>query len=415
MKHHATAAALGLLTAILASPAFPSQAAGLDPSGIWLKDDGMAKMEIKKCGKGGLCCKIVWLKEPNDSRGKPLHDVRNEDPSMRDRPIIGLPLFSNLSPAEPNTWVGNVYNPEEGHIYTEVKVTVASRQQLVLRGCKAWLLCGEKVWTRSTLPAPLPTAEPGLQEAKAPAEPAPKEPAIETAAEPQEMPQKITATEALGPNEPAIETAAQEPEVKAPASLGPQAPTIEAAAGRADLPPPVPTHKSLAGASVPAKVQVQASAAGEAEETQAVPISRGAAAPVMRPVLPFPSQDAAAGYGFMLTTATPESAPPFSSEKVSTMFVITHALGSATASDAPVTDVAVEPQARAADGSPIPLPNQKPKLKTTPQIAKPQIAKPQATMAADASDPPAVVAKPKPKPKPVVKQPEEDLPWLQHP
>ena len=333
---------------------------------------------------------------------------------MRDRPIIGLPLFSNLSPAEPNTWVGNVYNPEEGHIYTEVKVTVASRQQLVLRGCKAWLLCGEKVWTRSTLPAPLPTAEPGLQEAKAPAASAPKEPTIEAAAEPQETPQKITAPEALGPNEPLVETAAQEPEAKAPASPRPEAPMIEAAAGRADPAPPAPTHKSFAGASAPAKVQVQASAAGEAEETQALPISRGAA-PVMRPVLPFPSQDAAAGYGFTLTTATPESAPPFSSEKVSTMFVITHPLGSATASDAPVTDVAIKPQARASNGSPIPLPNQKPKLKATPQVVKPQIAKPQATMAADASDPPAVASKPKPKPKPAVKQPENDLPWLQHP
>jgi uncharacterized protein (DUF2147 family) len=408
MKHHAIAAALGLLTTMLVAPAFPSQAAGLDPSGIWLKDDGMAKMEVKKCGKGGLCCKIVWLKEPNDSRGKPLHDVRNEDPSMRDRPIIGLPLFSNLSPAEPNTWVGNVYNPEEGHIYTEVKVTMASRQQLVLRGCKAWLLCGEKVWTRSTLPAP----ESGLQEAKASGASAPKEPAVEAAAEPQEMPQTIAAHEALGPNEPAVETAAQEPEVKAPASLGPQAPTMEAAGGGAD-PPPVPTHKSLAGASVPAKVQVQATAAGEAEDTQTLPISRGTAAPVMRPVLPLPSQDAAAGYGFMLTTATPESAPPFSSEKVSTMFV--HPLGSATASNAPVKDVAVERQARAAGGSPIALPNQRPKLKATPQAAKPQIVKPQTTRAADASDPPAVTAKPKPKPKPVVKKPEEDLPWLRHP
>ena len=53
---------------------------------------------------------------------------------------------------EPNTWVGNVYNPVEGHIYTDVKVTLVSRQQIVLRGCKTWLLCGEKTWTRSHLP-----------------------------------------------------------------------------------------------------------------------------------------------------------------------------------------------------------------------------------------------------------------------
>ena len=98
------------------------------------------------------------------------------------------------------------------------------------------------------------------------------------------------------------------------------------------------------------------------------------------------------------------------------MFVITHPLGgtaasSATASNAPVTDIAAEPQANAADGSSIPLPNQKPRLKSQPQAAKPK-----ATVAADAADPPVAAAvKPKPKAKPVVKKPQEDLPWLQHP
>ena len=89
---------------------------------------------------------------------------------MRDRPIIGLPLFSNMTLTEPNTWVGNAYNPEEGRIYTDVKVTLVSRQQIVLRGCKAWLLCGEKMWTRSQ-PPPSPAAPGEPIEVKAPAEP----------------------------------------------------------------------------------------------------------------------------------------------------------------------------------------------------------------------------------------------------
>src|SRR5262249_39311466 len=98
---------------------------------------------------------IVWLRDP-DSRGEPLLDVRNENASMRDRPIIGLPLFSNMVAIDSSTWVGNFYNPEEGKIYTDVKVTLASRNQIVLKGCKAWLMCGEQVWTRSTLPAAAP-------------------------------------------------------------------------------------------------------------------------------------------------------------------------------------------------------------------------------------------------------------------
>ena len=104
------------------------------------------------------------------SRGRPLHDARNENTSMRDRPIIGLALFSNMVAIDLSTWQGSVYNPEEGKIYTDVKVTLVSRNQIVLKGCKAWLLCGEKYWTRSKLP---PTeAEPEPIEVKAPAEPA---------------------------------------------------------------------------------------------------------------------------------------------------------------------------------------------------------------------------------------------------
>ena len=169
MKHRAFAPTLSVLAAALFATGSPSEASAGDPSGIWVNDDGSAKVEIKKCGRG-ICSKIVWLKHPKDSQGKPLHDVRNEDSSMRDRPIIGLPLFGNMTLTEPNTWVGNAYNPEEGHIYTDVKVTLVSRQQIVLRGCKAWLLCGEKMWTRSQLP-PSPAAPREPIEVKAPAEP----------------------------------------------------------------------------------------------------------------------------------------------------------------------------------------------------------------------------------------------------
>lgn len=158
----------GVLIAALAAGGIATQARAADPSGIWAKDDGTAKMEIKKCGRG-ICSKIVWLRAPKNSRGKPLRDARNGNPSMRDRPILGLPLFSNMVLTQPNTWVGNVYNPEEGRIYTDVKVTMVSRQQIVLRGCRTWLLCGEKSWTRSKL-APVPAEPEELIEVKAPAE-----------------------------------------------------------------------------------------------------------------------------------------------------------------------------------------------------------------------------------------------------
>jgi len=158
MRHHAFAAAMGLLTAALLAPSSQSQAASADPTGYWMKPDAEreSKIQVFKCGqrKTLLCAKIIWLKEPNDSRGRPLHDVRNEDLSMRDRPIVGLTIFTGLAPSAPSTWTGKIYNPEDGHIYAAT-LTVVSRRQILLRGCKAWLLCGEKQWLRTAAPEEL--------------------------------------------------------------------------------------------------------------------------------------------------------------------------------------------------------------------------------------------------------------------
>ena len=198
MEDRVLAPAFVLLAAVLAI-ASPSKASAADPSGIWAKDDGSAKVEIKKCGRG-LCGSVVWLRTPNNSRGKPLHDVRNENASLRGRPIIGLPLFSNMRLTAPNTWVGNVYNPVEGRIYTDVKLTLVSSRQIVLRGCRTWLMCGEKTWTRSTLPAD--ATPPQLIEVKAPAEPGTPE-----KAEPRSVPQ---------PEAPMIEASNEREPLSAP-------------------------------------------------------------------------------------------------------------------------------------------------------------------------------------------------------
>ena len=199
MEDRVLAPAFVLLAAAVLAISSPSQASAADPSGIWAKDDGSAKVEIKKCGRG-LCGSVVWLRNPSDSRGKPLHDARNENASLRGRPIIGLPLFSNMRPTGPNSWAGNVYNPVEGRIYTDVKVTLVSSRQIVLRGCRSWLMCGEKTWTRSTLPPDATT--PQLIEVKAPAEPGPSE-----KAEPNSLPQ---------PEAPTIEASLEREQLSAP-------------------------------------------------------------------------------------------------------------------------------------------------------------------------------------------------------
>jgi uncharacterized protein (DUF2147 family) len=187
MKHHALTAATGLLIATVLVPTGHAQAASADPTGIWRKADQgerPGKIQLYRCGSGKryLCAKIIWLQNPNDSQGRPLHDVRNENPSMRDRPILGLPIITGLAPAAPNVWKGSIYNPEDGNTYSAT-LTLVSRNQINLKGCKAWLLCGERTWLRTSLPKPEPAPEPEPQiEASAEPEAAEPEAAVQPAA-----------------------------------------------------------------------------------------------------------------------------------------------------------------------------------------------------------------------------------------
>jgi uncharacterized protein (DUF2147 family) len=158
---------MGFLIAAVLIPGSQSFAASANPTGVWRKaqqGERPGKFEIFWCGRSKklLCAKIVWLQDPNDSQGRPLHDVRNENPSMRDRPIMGLPIFSGLQPVAPATWKGSIYNPEDGNTYS-VTLTQLSRDQINIKGCKAWLLCGERTWLRTTLPKPEPEAEPQIE------------------------------------------------------------------------------------------------------------------------------------------------------------------------------------------------------------------------------------------------------------
>lgn len=371
MKHRTVAPVLGALAAVFIAAGAPSYASAANPSGIWAKDDGSAKMEVKKCGRS-LCSKIVWLKDPNDSHGRPLHDALNENPSMRDRPIIGLPLFSNMVATETNTWVGNVYNPEEGKIYTDVKVTLASRDQIVLRGCKAWLLCGEKMWMRSKL-APAPAAEEPI-EVKAPAEP-------------------------VKPAEPTAPEGQKPIEVKAPAT--PPAPTDIAPESMPKPPAPIveAVHEPIAEQLAPKPITMTPLTVGTPSEATPIEPRVSVAPPKQsRAASPAASQHINAVGPGLVATATSHPEPlPLSGDSVSSMMIMTMPAPVATTPEPRVTKGSVD-AASAADDRAAPAPKPKPKLKTR---------------SAEAAGPGAAAhraVKPRPKPK----EPEEVLPWLQN-
>jgi len=355
MKHRAFAPALGALAAIFMAAGVPSYASAADPSGIWAKEDGSAKMEVKKCGRG-ICSKIVWLRSPEDSRGRPLRDARNENTSMRDRPIIGLPLFANMVAIDSSSWQGSVYNPEEGKIYNDVKVTLASRNQIVLKGCKAWLLCGEKMWTRSKLPPSVVKPE-------------------------EQEPIEVKAPAPAEPDEPAAPAAQKTIEAKAPAVLPTPAPIVEAAREPVAEPKAIATAPLTVG-TPPAAAPVEARVSVAPKKM--VKSSNGA------------QQHNNVGLGLVTTATSPEPLP-LAGDNVSSMIVMTSPAAGTEATEPEVTEENVRSAAIEEEQAP-PAPAPKPQAKPRTQSAE---------AAGPVSAAPRVV-KPKPKPK----EPEEVLPWL---
>jgi uncharacterized protein (DUF2147 family) len=392
MRHHAFAAAMGLVTAAMLAPCSQSQAASADPTGYWYKPDAEreSKIQVSRCGasKAQLCAKIIWLKDPMDSKGKALHDIRNEDPSMRDRPIVGLTIFAGLTPSAPATWTGKIYNPEDGHTYAAT-LTMVSRTQITLRGCKAWLLCGEKQWLRTSAPpAAVPaTAPEGTEQIEASAKPDANAPAA------------ATATAAASPAVPA----------KTEQAAAPAAPTVEAAADQAapavDANPapaaaPAPPAEAVAAASPSAAPAPAMQAAVEPAPSMSQPVALVSPAPQGE------EQRTQKGYGFLNASMTSETATKYSGENVSSMFNMTSPIpaqaatqGTPTqgaASSAPATQTAAvsaaptaQPSAatQAAAADPVPLPEQKPKVKVKPQaVAAKSTPKTTTTAAAPATD-----------------------------
>lgn len=343
MKHHAFAA-MGLFAAALLVQGAPSHAAPADPTGFWVKpgSERNAKIQVRKCGRG-LCANIVWVEDPNDSKGKPLRDIRNENPSLRGRSIVGLPLFTGLAPSAPGVWTGKIYNPEDGNTYS-VTLTVVSRQQLKLKGCKGWVLCGERIWNRTSPPPKEPKPEETIEASNQPdADEKPKaEATVEAKAEPQ----------------------ATEP-----------APTVQAA---------------VAAAAEPAAPM------GLAEETEMVAgAAPQMAAPAAEPLTP--EQHARSGYRVLNASMTPETAARYSGENVPSMFMMTSPVaGDSVAAPASAARTAPATQAALQAEEPIPAPSPKP----APSAETPSAETPSVQAAAA----PKPVAKSAPQLKPARQQ-----------
>lgn len=122
-----------------AGPGFAQTAE--DAFGVWENPENGSHIKISKCG-GGLCATVVKVKEAGRK------DVKNPDPKLRDRPVVGVTIMNGGKKTGAATWSGKLYNTLDGETYNGT-LTVVDKSHLKLQGCVlGGLICQGPTWTR---------------------------------------------------------------------------------------------------------------------------------------------------------------------------------------------------------------------------------------------------------------------------
>ena len=144
-----------LLFSLAASAASAQQGTVM---GTWLSESGVAQIRIGPCPDataGPICGFVVGLINPKGPDGIAVApdaatDYRNENPSLRTRKVIGMPLIWGFKKtAEANSFEdGKVYNGEDGKTYS-ANISLQPDGRLRLRGFVGTPMFGKtQFWTR---------------------------------------------------------------------------------------------------------------------------------------------------------------------------------------------------------------------------------------------------------------------------
>jgi uncharacterized protein (DUF2147 family) len=133
-----------ILLAAMASAA----AQTADPLGEWLVEDGSARIKVVSCPAAATnqpptLWGVIWAET------KPGADSHNPDPSMRNRPMLGVPILINMKQTEANKWEGKIYDANGGSLY-DSHISVTRNDMLAVRGCMGVIFCGGQDWKRVT-------------------------------------------------------------------------------------------------------------------------------------------------------------------------------------------------------------------------------------------------------------------------
>jgi uncharacterized protein (DUF2147 family) len=118
------------------------------PAGLWMDASKRIMVRIVPCGDR-LCGKLVWFKWPDDEQGLPVADVKNRNPALRTRPLLGLTILRDLRRAGERRWEdGEIYDPEDGENY-RASMSIQDDGALRVRAYEYFPIFGEThIWTR---------------------------------------------------------------------------------------------------------------------------------------------------------------------------------------------------------------------------------------------------------------------------
>lgn len=113
--------------------------------GRWITDNGDSRIEFYQ-KEGKYYGKIIWLKEPLKPDGTAKTDIKNPNPAMRNRSILGLVIVSELEFKNGQFVNGKIYSPKEGKTL-DCAILSENNRELKITISKS-LFSTSRIWKR---------------------------------------------------------------------------------------------------------------------------------------------------------------------------------------------------------------------------------------------------------------------------
>jgi uncharacterized protein (DUF2147 family) len=117
--------------------------------GVWLTQakDGTVRIAPCATNPAQTCGVILSGKTPDGQDARQVTDIKNPDPALRSRPIVGLQIISGFRRDEAGGWTGGtIYDPVGGKTY-KAKMGMGPNGALKVAGC-VLIFCRAETWTR---------------------------------------------------------------------------------------------------------------------------------------------------------------------------------------------------------------------------------------------------------------------------